>query len=125
MSSAGVTEVASSYLNCKAALPLRIALEEMGHPQPKTPVIVDNTSAQGLIKGTMTPKKAKGYDMRAAWLKCRKAQKQLDLIWGPGKTNLGDYHTKTHPLHEYVNKRGKYVLNQCTYVKERGKCNLN
>ena len=26
MSSAGETEVASSYLNCKAALPLRIAL---------------------------------------------------------------------------------------------------
>ena len=47
MSSAGELEAASSYLNCKAALPLRMALEEMGHPQPKTPVIVDNTSTQG------------------------------------------------------------------------------
>ena len=111
MSSAGETEVASSYLNCKAALPLRIALEEMGHPQPKTPVIVDNTTAQGLIKGTMTAKKAKGYDMRMAWLKCRQAQKHFDLIWNPGKNNKGDYHTKTHPLHEYVSKRGDYVMN--------------
>ena len=111
MSSAGETEVASSYLNCKAALPLRIALEEMGHPQPKTPVIVDNTTAQGLIKGTMTPKKAKGYDMRAAWLKCRQAQRQFDLIWEPGKINRADYHSKTHPVHEYESKRGQFVIN--------------
>ena len=75
MSSAGETEAASSYLNCKAALPLRVALEEMGHPKPKTPVIVDNTSTQGLMNQTMTPKKSKQYDMRVNWLKCRDAQK--------------------------------------------------
>ena len=56
MSSAGETEAASSYLNCKAALPLRMALEEMGHPQPKTPVIMDNRSAMRLMKNTMAPK---------------------------------------------------------------------
>ena len=111
MSSAGETEAASAYLNCKAALPLRIALEEMGHPQPPTPVIMDNTTAIGLSKATMTPKRSKGYDMRCSWLKCRQAQKQFDLIWQPGKSNKRDYHTKTHPEREYIAKRKDFVVN--------------
>ena len=111
MSSAGETEAASAYLNCKAALPLRIALEEMGHPQPKTPVIVDNTSALGLMTSAMTPKRSKVYDMRTNWLKCREAQKQFELIWRPGPDNLADYHTKVQPLHVCKSKRGNYVLN--------------
>ena len=110
MSSAGETEAASAYLNCKAALPLRVALEEMGHPQPPTPVIMDNTSAIGLSKSTMTPKRSKSYDMRVNWLKCREAQEQFDLIWQPGKLNKGDYHTKTHPPDEYPPKRKDFVL---------------
>mgnify|MGYP000982969014 CR=1 FL=1 len=105
MASAGETEAASSYLNCKAALPLRIALEEMGHPQNKKPVIVDNTSTQGLITNKMAPKRSKTYDLRVNWLKCRDAQKQFNLIWAPRPGNKGDYHTKTHPVHEYKHKR--------------------
>ena len=45
-SSASAAETAALFLNCKAAIPLRIALEEMGHPQPKTPVtsvVTDNS----------------------------------------------------------------------------------
>ena len=48
MSSALEAEVAALFYNCKAAQPLRIALEEMGHPQPKTPVITDNKTAERL-----------------------------------------------------------------------------
>ena len=54
MTSASEAEVAGLFYNCKAAIPMRIALEEMGHPQPKTPVITDNTTAQGLVTNTMT-----------------------------------------------------------------------
>ena len=111
MSSAGETEVASSYLNCKAALPLRIALEEMGHPQPKTPVIIDNTSAWGIMKQTMNQNRSKAYDTRFNWMKCREAQKQFDLIWKPGTDNKADYHTKTHSEREYKSKRKEYVIN--------------
>ena len=85
MSSAGEGEAVTSYMNCKAALPLRVALEEMGHPQPQTPVIMDNTSAVGLAQNTMTPKRSKAYDARVNWLKCREAQKQFKLIWESGK----------------------------------------
>ena len=53
LSSASEAETAAIFLNCKAALPLRVSLEEMGHPQPKTPVTGDNTTAVGLIQNTM------------------------------------------------------------------------
>ena len=70
MGSAGETEVASLYYNCKNAITLRRALTEMGHPQPPTPVITDNSTAEGLINKAMTPKRAKTYDQRMNWLKC-------------------------------------------------------
>jgi hypothetical protein len=110
LSSASEAESAAIFLNCKAALPLRISLEEMGHPQPKTPVTTDNTTAVGLIQKTMTPKKAKSNDMRFNWSKCREAQGQFDLMWRRGRLNKADYHSKKHPTSVYVEKRGDYVV---------------
>ena len=110
MSSAGETEAASAYLNCKMALPLRIALEEIGHPQPKTPVIVDNILIIGLLTSAMTPKRSKVYDIRTNWMKYREIQQQFVSIWKPGTDNRGDYHTKVHPPNVYKNKKD-YVLN--------------
>ena len=45
MSSASEAELAALFYNCKAAVPLLITLEEMGHKQPKTPVTTDNSTA--------------------------------------------------------------------------------
>ena len=56
MGSAGETEVASLYYNCKNAIPLRRSLEEMGHPQPPTQAVTDKSTAEGLINSSMTPK---------------------------------------------------------------------
>ena len=69
-----------------AAIPLRIALEEMGHPQPRTPVVTDNSSAKGLIDKTVIPKRAKARDMIFNWLKCREAQQLFEFIWKRAKT---------------------------------------
>ena len=109
MTSASEAEIAALFLNCKAAIPLRMALEEMGHPQPQTPAVTDNSSAEGLINKSMTPKRAKAHDVRFNWLKCREAQKQFDLVWRPGKINKADYHTKDHPPSHHKEKRGDYV----------------
>ena len=83
---------------------------EMGHPQPKTTVITDNSTAQGLITQAMIPKAAKSYDMRFNFLKCRLAQKQFDFIWRRGHNNRADYHTKRHPTKHYMLKRSDYVV---------------
>jgi hypothetical protein len=60
---------------------------EMGHIQPKTPIVTDSVTPDGLINNTMTPKQAKTYDQRFKWLKCREAQKQFNIIWEGGKEN--------------------------------------
>ena len=39
------SEVAAAFLATLEAIPIRIALEEMGHKQPPNPLQVDNTNA--------------------------------------------------------------------------------
>ena len=82
----------------------------MGHEKPKSLVTTDNTTACGLIKKTMIPKRDKSYDMRLNFLKCREAQNQFDLIFRKGTLNRADYHSKHNPTHHYIRKRGEYLV---------------
>ena len=52
-SSATETEVSATFYNAKEALPFRVTLAEMGHPQPPTPIEVDNETAIGFLKITI------------------------------------------------------------------------
>ena len=53
MSSAAEAELGALYINSRETVPQRHLLEEMGHPQPPTPIQVDNTTALGVVKNTM------------------------------------------------------------------------
>ena len=100
MSSAAEAEIAALFMNAKLAVPLRQALIEMGHPQPATKIKTDNSTANGIINGTITQNRSKAIDMRFYWLKCRQAQEQFKIYWAPGRENLADYYTKFHsPAH--------------------------
>ena len=48
MESASEAELGDLFLNCQEAVPIRITLEEMGHPQPPTSVQVDNSTTLGI-----------------------------------------------------------------------------
>ena len=63
-SSVAEAEIAALFMNARAALPLRVALEEMGHPQPATAMKTDNATADSIINGTV--KKLRYY-----WLQDR------------------------------------------------------
>ena len=54
LSSAAEAEFGALFHNTKEATPLRTTLEELGHPQPPTPVLVDNSTAVGLANDTVT-----------------------------------------------------------------------
>ena len=73
-SSAMETEVAATFYNAKEALPFRATLEEMGHPQPPTPMEVDNETAIGFLRSTMKQKRSKSIDMRLYWVRDRVKQ---------------------------------------------------
>jgi hypothetical protein len=105
MSSAAEVELGALYLNAKEATYLRQILQEMGHPQPRTPIQTNNTTAEGVINIKIQPKCTKAMVMRFHWLRNREAQRQIKIIWRLGKTNLADYFTKHHPPTHQVNVR--------------------
>jgi hypothetical protein len=74
MSSAAEAELGALYLNAKEAVYLRQILSKMGHPQPKKPIQMDNTTAEGVINNKIQPKCTKAMDMQFHWLHDREAQ---------------------------------------------------
>jgi hypothetical protein len=95
MSLAAETEVGALYINCREAIPAHHTLEFMGHPQPPTPMQMDNTTALGIVNNNVM-KKLKAMDMKYHWLHNRETQGQFQHYWTPGKENNGDYVTKHH-----------------------------
>ena len=96
MASASEAEIAGLFMNAQKAVPIRMALIEMGHPQPATPLRTDNQAANGILTGKFKQKRSKAIDMRFHWLRNRVEQKQFNVHWAPGQINLGDYPTKHH-----------------------------
>jgi hypothetical protein len=48
LSSASEAELAALFYNGKEGAPLCITLEELGHKQPPTPMVTDNSTASGI-----------------------------------------------------------------------------
>jgi hypothetical protein len=109
MSSAAEAELGALFINAKEAVHLRRILTEMGHPQPRTPIQTDNSTAEGVINSRVRPKRTKSMDMRFEWLLDRQQQGQFKIYWRPGKTNLADYFTKHHPPSHHRNVRGYFL----------------
>ena len=64
MSSLVEAEIGATSINDKDALPIRTTLEELGHPQPPTPMQVDNITVLGFENDTIKQKRSKVVDMR-------------------------------------------------------------
>ena len=94
MSSACEAEIGTMYMNAREAVPARKTLKEMGHPQPRTPIHMDNSAAHSVVTNNIQPRWAKALDMRFYWLRCRDAQGQFRYFWMPGAQNLANYFTK-------------------------------
>ena len=111
MASAAEAEAGGLFLAVQKACPLRIALAELGHPQPPqgTPLYNDNKTTTGILNATMRQKLSKAFDMRVYWVRDRVLQKQYQLIWRKGTTNMADYFTKHHPPWYHKQMRYKYL----------------
>ena len=123
VSSAAEAETGGVYMATQRACPIRVALEEMGHPQPSngTPVYNDNSTATGILNSEMKQKLSKAFDMRFYWVRDRIQQKQFQLFWRKGKLNMADYFTKHHPPHHHKLMRYKYLHQALTTIlRKRG-----
>jgi hypothetical protein len=118
MGAAAEAECGALYDNAKEAVPLRTTLEEMGHKQPPTPIQVDNSTTNGFANRQIKQKRSKAMDMRFYWIQDRVSQKQFQVYWRPGHTNLADYFTKHHAPAHHRRIRSTYLhcLNQLSSV---------
>ena len=63
MSSAAEAELAGLFMNAQHAIPIRLTLEDMGHPQPLAPLRTNNLTAQGILSGVYKQKRSKCNDI--------------------------------------------------------------
>ncbi len=77
MSSAAEAELAALYIEERKAVYIQQILIKLGHPQPRTSMQTDNSTAVGIINNKILPKATKAMDMRFHWLRCRAAPEQF------------------------------------------------
>ena len=88
MASAAESEYGALLLNGQAAVPIRATLIEMRHPQPPTPIQVENSTAFVIANKSIKQKRSKAMDMRFHWIHDRILQEHFHVFWKPGPTNL-------------------------------------
>jgi hypothetical protein len=110
VASAAEAETGGLFHNAQTCLPIRVALEELGHPQPPTPLKTDNSTATAFVHSSMKQKRSKSWDMRYHWLRDRQLKDQLRIYWDKGSNNDADYFTKHHPPKYHQMMRSKYIL---------------
>ena len=102
-------EISSIFTIYQTSVPLRVILQELGHPQPPTPIQTDNTTVVGFAKSTIKLKRTKAMDMNFHWIIYRIYQKGFIVYWRPGPANFGDYFTKHHSPDHHCFIRPIYV----------------
>jgi len=81
----------------------------MGHPQPPTPIHIDNTTAVGIVNNTIKRQRSRAMEMRYFWLLDTEAQKTFTFHYTPGQENLADYPSKHHNGEVHQHARPYYV----------------
>ena len=66
-------------MNGQDAVPIRFKLIEMKHPQPKTPIQVDNATAVRIANRSIEQKMSRAMDMHFHWIRDRIQQGQFNM----------------------------------------------
>ena len=94
MSSAAEAELGALFYNCQDGTILRLALEELGHVQPPTPVHCDNSTAVSIANDTVKKQRSRAMEKNFFWTVDQVALGNFNVTWHPGQENLADYFTK-------------------------------
>jgi hypothetical protein len=87
----------------------RLVLAELRHPQPPTPIHINNTTTVGIIYYTIKRQWSRSMEMRYFWLLDGETQKYFKFYYQPGLENLGDYPSKHHTADIHQHVRPYYV----------------
>eukprot|EP00957_Ditylum_brightwellii_P096755 7369026-Ditylum_brightwellii.AAC.1 len=86
-----------------------MALQELNHPQPPTPIMADNTTANRIVNDTVKQRRLCAIDMQFYWLKDCCKQGHFQVYWRPHNKNKGDYHTRHHLVTHHIDVRKQYL----------------
>ena len=92
--SAAEAELGALFLNIKEGKVLQLALRELGHRQPPTPVHCDNSTAAGIANDTVEKQQSRSMEIQIFLVTDQVLNKEFDVQWHSGKENLADYFTK-------------------------------
>ena len=98
MASAAEAQIGVTFINRKESIPIQSTLEELGHPQPPTPICVDNSTASSFHQQHHQTKTAETHQYAFLLGPGSGPPKIFLIYWQPGNNNLGDYHTKYYPV---------------------------
>ena len=101
VTSAAEAEMGAAFQNAQKGAQFRNTLIELGYPQDPTPILVDNTVAEGLANDTVNAKRSKSMDVRFFWLRDRVKKLQFTIKHLPGCWNISDFFTKALPKEKF------------------------
>ncbi len=67
LASANEAKLGAFFLNAQEAKVLCRILDKLGHPQPPTPIHVDNTTTVGIVNNTIKRQHSCAMEMRYFW----------------------------------------------------------
>jgi hypothetical protein len=95
VSSAGEAEYAALFAGGQHAASLGTILSDLGHPQPPTIIMCDNTCAIGIVNDSIKQKRSKTIiDMRFHWIRDQIRQRQFIIFYIKTVFNMAEYFTK-------------------------------
>ena len=116
--SAAEAELGALFMNIKEGRIIRLTLAEMGHPQPPTPIHVDNTTAVGIANDTIKKQRSRSFEMRYFYASDQVKAGNFDVQHHPGAENMGDYPSKHFhaPHHRNVRPLYQHEANSPRYL---------
>jgi hypothetical protein len=94
VASAAEAELGALFYNCQDATTMRLSLEELGHPQPPTPVHCDNSTVVSIANNTVEKQRSHAMEKNFFWVTQQVEIGNFNVTWHPGQENLADYFTK-------------------------------
>ena len=85
--SAAEAELGALFMNAMEVKIIRLTLHELGHPQPPTPIHVDNTTAVGIVNSTIKRQRSRAINkVFLAVVSGSATDSQLEIPSGGGKS---------------------------------------
>ena len=81
VTSSAECETAAVVHNTQTAIHITNMLQQLGHSQPSTPIILDNITTENFIKNNITQKRSISWDTKHYRLCDKHIQRKFSFIW--------------------------------------------